>query len=858
MTELGRLTTALSDRYAIESEIDSGGMATVYRARDLKHDRTVAIKVLRPELAEAIGADRFLREIRTTANLSHPHILPLHDSGQADGFLFYVMPFVKGESLQDRLDREGQLPVEDAIQIAREVADALAYAHDKGVIHRDIKPANILLERGHALLADFGIAQAKAGAEETKLTGSGMSLGTPSYMSPEQISGETEVDGRADQYALGCVLFEMLAGHPPFTGADIQTVMRQHLAADVPSVTGARLTVPKGVAKAVDRALAKAPADRFRTMGEFETALAGATLPFLARIPMGRARGVVYAAVAALALAGAALLVIPRLGEGPTSVESAPELVSNRVVVLPFENRLDDSDLAYLGDQAASQVAEAIQRLELVEPVSFNSAQEFAAEAAREGVADVTRIVAERTNAALAVTGTLFGVDDSVQFQLDIIDVAQGVSLQPVVGMAARDRPMDAIGVLGQRVAGGLFFELTRTAEYRQSFPVAPLLEAARLSKEAFEADDRGDLDEAIELHLQAYDTDTTFVVAVVWAGGAARRFGDLAKADSLGRHAEERQHLLPAYQRNSIRAERARMERDWEELLRVTRENHGLDSLDYPAIAHAGAALYLNRPEEAIEALEVWDPYREEMGPLRRFYWRNLCEAYHMLGDHELELREAQDGRRVFPDRVDVLSLEIQAQAALGQVDEVFRLLDEALLSFPNAHEAAFAAGLELGAHGFPEAATEAFGRGVDWLRQRPADEATSAMHRWLLGFMLNRAGQWEESRAMIHALAAEYPENTLYLGYEGATAARMGDTAGAREISIRLAGMERPDPDPDYFMQRARLAALLGEPDEAMRLIRTAFSVGMPHSIILHRDPELESLRDRDDWQEFMRPKG
>jgi serine/threonine protein kinase len=201
-----QLTDALAGRYRIESEIDSGGMATVHRARDLKHDRTVAIKVLRPDLAEAIGADRFLREIRTTANLSHPHVLPLFDSGEAEGSLYYVMPFVEGESLRDRLEREGQLPLEDAIQIAREVADALAYAHRNGVIHRDIKPANVLLDEGHALLMDFGIAQAKAGAEETKLTGMGMSLGTPAYMSPEQISGEGVMDGRSDQYALACVI----------------------------------------------------------------------------------------------------------------------------------------------------------------------------------------------------------------------------------------------------------------------------------------------------------------------------------------------------------------------------------------------------------------------------------------------------------------------------------------------------------------------------------------------------------------------------------------------------------------------------------------------------------------------------
>ncbi|MGD2124298.1 MAG: serine/threonine-protein kinase, partial [Gemmatimonadota bacterium] len=252
-----RLSAAIADRYRIESEIDSGGMATVYRARDVKHERTVAIKVLRPDLAEAIGADRFLREIRTTASLSHPHILPLFDSGEAHGFLYYVMPFVDGESLADRLEREGELPLEDALQIAREVADALAYAHKKGVIHRDVKPANIMLEGGHALLADFGIAQARAEAEETKLTGLGASLGTPSYMSPEQVTGEEKLDGRADQYALGCVLYEMLAGRPPFGGEGIETVLRQHLAVEAPRITGSRPAVPKGVATALHRALAK-------------------------------------------------------------------------------------------------------------------------------------------------------------------------------------------------------------------------------------------------------------------------------------------------------------------------------------------------------------------------------------------------------------------------------------------------------------------------------------------------------------------------------------------------------------------------------------------------------------------------
>ena len=247
-------------------------MAIVYLAQDLKHGRQVAIKVLRPELAAALARERFLREITTTANLRHPHILPLFDSGEAGEFLFYVMPFVEGESLRDRLAREKQLPVDDALRIAREVADALHYAHSYGVVHRDIKPANILLENGHAVVADFGIAQAVTAAGSEALTETGLSLGTPLYMSPEQAAGDT-MDGRSDQYALGCVLYEMLGGEPPFTGRTVQAIMARRLTDPVPSLRTVRESVPVDVEQAINRALSKAPADRFATAKQFAEAL---------------------------------------------------------------------------------------------------------------------------------------------------------------------------------------------------------------------------------------------------------------------------------------------------------------------------------------------------------------------------------------------------------------------------------------------------------------------------------------------------------------------------------------------------------------------------------------------------------
>src|ERR1019366_1049301 len=248
-------------------------MATVYLAQDLKHDRKVAIKVLRPELAAVIGADRFLAEIKTTANLQHPHILSLFDSGSVDGTVFYVMPFVGGESLRDRLTREKQLPVEDALRIAREVADALQYAHEHGVIHRDIKPENILLQGGHALVADFGIALAASKVGGTRMTETGMSLGTPTYMSPEQAMGERELDARTDVYALGCVTFEMFAGEPPFTGPTAQSIVAKVVTEPAPAVRAKRPSVPAHVDDAIRTALEKTPADRFRSAAEFASAL---------------------------------------------------------------------------------------------------------------------------------------------------------------------------------------------------------------------------------------------------------------------------------------------------------------------------------------------------------------------------------------------------------------------------------------------------------------------------------------------------------------------------------------------------------------------------------------------------------
>ena len=370
---LEQLRAGLAGRYEVAREIGRGGMAIVFLARDLKHQRPVAIKVLRAELGGAVAAARFLREIAIAAKLSHPHIIPLHDSGETNGLTYYVMPFIEGESLRDRLTREQQLPVIDALRIANDVADALAHAHRHGVFHRDIKPENILLAEGNALVADFGIARAVSEAGADGLTGTGLVVGTVQYMSPEQAFGDKNVDGRSDIYSLGAVMFEMLTGRPPFVGA-AQSVMARRATEPAPVVTAARAEVPARVEQIVTQSLAIDPTDRFATAADLSKALAVALLEreerAMQRTRLGlssrRSRIQAIAAAAVLAIVCAAV-VWTRERRPVTPGGAAPQ---NRIAVLPFAVHAGGR-LEYLGDgivDLLSRNLEGVDDLRTVDP----------------------------------------------------------------------------------------------------------------------------------------------------------------------------------------------------------------------------------------------------------------------------------------------------------------------------------------------------------------------------------------------------------------------------------------------------------------------------------------------------------
>ena len=408
------LLADLGDRYVIERELGRGGMATVYVAQDLRHKRQVAIKILRPDVAAAIGAERFLREIAIAARLTHPYVLPLLDSGQAAGSLYYVMPYVRGESLRERLAREQRLPLADALRIARELGAGLDYAHREGFLHRDVKPENVLLADGHAVIADFGIARAMCRAGGDHVTEVGLAIGTPEYMSPEQAAGDRELDGRCDVYSLACVIFEMLAGAPPFTGPSARAIMARHLSEPPPPLRARRPDAPAAVEQALARALAKDPADRFASVAEFVTALE-ATRPLDAgAAPVGKTRS---------------------------------------IAVLPFVNASADPDNEYLSDGITDELINALTKVEGLRIASRTSAF------ALKGKPQDVRAIGALLGVSVVLEGTVRKSGDRLRITVQLTAAADGRNLWS----ERYDRTLDDVFVIQDEIARTIVSTLRTT-----------------------------------------------------------------------------------------------------------------------------------------------------------------------------------------------------------------------------------------------------------------------------------------------------------------------------------------------------------------------------------------------------------
>ena len=489
------LNAALPSHYIIDRELGRGGMALVFLARDTRHERFVALKTLRPEIAIALGRERFLREIKLAARLQHPNILPVYDSGDAGGTLFYVMPYVEGESLRDRLEREPQLPVDDALQIAKEVAEALAYAHSHDVVHRDIKPENIMLSGGHAIVTDFGIARAVSAAGGDKLTQTGLAIGTPAYMPPEQASGSGQVDRRSDIYSLACVLYETLAGQPPFTGPTAQAIMARHSLDAVPRLKIVRDAIPDELETVIERALEKVPADRYQTSGEFAKALTQASTGTVSRVTAARrptrsraSRSLtVGIGLGVLALIVGAWLLLGHRRNG-SSGTSGGALAQNRVAVLYFTDLSRDSSLRYLADGLTESLIDQLGAIRALDVVSRNGVAPFRGK-------DVPRDSVARTlEAGTLVEGEVEPVGSRARVTVRLVDGASAVDVRRQSFELPLDAPLAMRDSVASQAAVFLRERLGDEVRLREERAGTGSVEAWTLLQQALKLQKDGDV----------------------------------------------------------------------------------------------------------------------------------------------------------------------------------------------------------------------------------------------------------------------------------------------------------------------------------------------------------------------------
>ena len=832
---------ALADRYDVERLLGEGGMASVFVAHERKHGRRVVIKVLKPQIAARYGVDRFLREVRIAARLAHPHILGLIDSGEARGLLYYVMPFVEGETLRQRLDRAGPLPIRDALALLRDIADALAHAHRAGVVHRDLKPGNVLWVGNHAFLMDFGIAKLVDEKEPMDLTDHGFAVGTPAYMAPEQRVSDPWLDHRADLYAWGTLAHETLTGKLPLPAEKAGEV-------DTGGIRAHRLELPETVARLVARCLAMEPARRPASAEEIVAALDALGSPATLPSPRHRSRSrlVLLAVAVVLSLGGFALWRAIR----PTGANAIGRLPTP-ITVLGFTNETGDTSLDPWGRMAGDWLTEGLQATGLVPvvpwPTAHQATQLLQAQQQAGHTVNPVSFLREETGAGTVVTGSYYLIGDSLQFRLEVADAVRGRVLGTIAPIStSRSAPQAGIEAMRNRLMGMIaLWTDDKVGHARQLEQRPPTFEAYQIFEGAVERFRNQEYAEAMTEYRRAFLADTEFVGALLSAGIASWNLGDAKLTDSIVREIHLREAKLGDYQRLRLESLDALVAGDGEAEVIALRKASAEAPASMATYNLAVASLATDRPEEALRALESLDPERGDMRGWSS-YWTQLTHALHLVGDHERELKAARELETRYPDRRVGLTLEVRALAAQGRAAAIDSVLFTARALPPATYwsqgAAMVVAGEELATHGWTEAGTQYLLRGKSWLdgqlRVQPGDQS----HLYWLGSALYDLGEWRRSAQVFDSLAAAHPDRLQYRGLAALAAARIGaapDTLGPVSPSERG----------EYTMFRARLAAIRGDYTGALALFGEASRLGLRGLPWIHSSAYRDLVAFRDD---------
>jgi tetratricopeptide (TPR) repeat protein len=868
-----RLRNALGDRYRIEEETGSGGMATVFKAEDLKHGRPVAIKVLRDEVAQSVGAERFLQEIRIVAKLQHPHVLTLLDSGEIDGTLYYVMPFVEGESLRKKLDRERELPVPDALRLLREVADALAFAHQNGVVHRDIKPDNVLVSGRHALVADFGVSKALSSATgEDKVTTLGVALGTPAYMAPEQATADGAIDHRADIYALGILGYELLTGRPPFVGTTPQQVLGAQVTETPKTVTELRAAVPEVVSAVLMRCLEKRPADRWQTAEEvraqfeaLQTSSGGITPTGVMPVTGARRPKWVKALAAAVGIAAVGIggwIVARGGGSGGTGeIAVAGDLddaSAGRIAVLQLENVTGDPSLDPMGRLAASWIERALTQASVAQVIPLQSVSGEEAEAARTAS---PATVAQDAKVELVITGEYYRRGEELEVVAHILRPASEQTLFDLQGARGDPQdPMSAFEALAEQVVGAVaaYYGSERAWE-GAFFAPPPTLEVYRLADESFELFSLGRYEEALTVHQRMHALDTTWISYKVQQAAALYNLGRYAEADSLVSYLDERRDRLTRGEQASLDWTTAWIIGDLELEYRAVTESVEINPFG-AAYDAAVTCSRSNRLEEALEHLARRDT-TTTFGRNWTAWYSVHFDVLARLGRLEEALEVVKRSRPVRrasrPNTTTDLNQEAMLLAAMGRRGDMDALLAEARTHPATAGGwtpaeplrvatmVAAATGQMDDANHYAELALEEAGR-------------ATGDTRYIRARVLAYVGRWEEAEPLMRELLEEAPNSPNHLGYLGWILASAGKKADAVAMRDRVGALEL-----QFFQQggipywQAAISTALGEHDRAISELQEAVTSGHVFGRWTIWYPWFRPLHDDPRYQTIVAPK-
>ena len=799
-----RAAKALSDRYVLDETLGTGGTAAVFLAHERKHDRKVVIKVLQPDIAALIGTARFRDEVQIAARLSHPHILALIDSGEAEGLRYYVMPFVGGRTLREWLERDGKLPLREAIGLLRDTADALAHAHAAGIVHRDLKPENVLCVGSHAFLLDFGVAKLEADVSRPTSTDPRHAIGTPGYMAPEQVAGDP-VDHRSDIYVWGLLARELLTG-------------RRSLDSPLEAL---RPDVPRSLAALIGACTALDPFERPQSASALVAALDG---------QLGarhRRRWPVVATL--LLLASTAGWLVARGG----SREPMPVDITRLIAVTPLRDETGDSAFAAWGRLAGDWITQGLHEAGLVPVVPWQSSllaaefHELSPESA--GPHGLLSTIENETGAGLVISGSYYRTGDSLRFQAMVSNAHTGELLAaPAPVVVARDSAAAAVSELRQRLMGAIALLFDERLAERSAFTtLPPTYEAYRAFDQGLANYNRYGYAEARELMLESWRRDTTFVPALVFAGFAAANGNDWIAADTLIRRALARRASLNEYYASLADYLAAVIDGDMALALRQLSRSAEVAPGSYAAYNSAYRLQQLNRPAEADSVLASMNPDR---GPMRDWpaYWSQRAYNNHLLARYDVELELARAMRARHPTQRVTWVIEARALASLGRSAELDSVLAEASHLEPDVYWSLAAmlviAAEEYRMHGGGSADAR-YEEARRWLDERLAVHPENSDHWLWLGWTLSGLRQADSAERVIRRLDRVDPGRASTRGRIAALAARRGDTAEAERwlagASPHQAGM--------MLFQRARVAAILGDQSAALQHLGNALRVGV-----------------------------